>query len=448
MLKHFLKWLGLRNNELGLVFVLGMILFANYTAMGITKVVAVSGFLSQVKDHYILLVWAVDMVFLILASVLQSFVIDRFDRIKLLLSVLCSFTFLYAVLPLTFLIKFFPSVAGYTFIYLLNDQQWRFFPIIFWILVADIFEPAQGKRLMPIIANFAFVGTIVGLGIAGADVYMKFGTVKLLYLNAAIFGFALLGGWLGLRNIKINNTSKQTITMKESLIESWDFISTIPAFSYLALSMLAAGSMMTILLYETLSDAELGLGNQFQNFYAFYSLSIAVSSIFVQSLARYLIKRIGLKNTFLLQPFIMTCGIIANIFMHGYWNSASTQGLARINYETVDLSTRKEFEALIPNERRGRVSIFIDSYLPSLGTILGSLISFTVISIGIWAGAAREQYTVVYLGIGIAIGAFAVYSAARIRATYDISMLNWQLKRRTKGASILDKFDFTEDQPD
>ena len=56
--------------------------------MGITKVVAVSGFLSEVKDHYILLVWAVDMVLLIMATGLQSLIVDRFDRIKLMAGVL------------------------------------------------------------------------------------------------------------------------------------------------------------------------------------------------------------------------------------------------------------------------------------------------------------------------------------------------------------------------
>ncbi|MBK8783294.1 MAG: hypothetical protein IPO22_16155 [Anaerolineales bacterium] len=71
--------------------------------MGITKVVSVSGFLAEVKDHYILLVWAIDMVLLILATGIQSLIVDRFDRIKLLAGVLLVFVILYAVLPLTFL---------------------------------------------------------------------------------------------------------------------------------------------------------------------------------------------------------------------------------------------------------------------------------------------------------------------------------------------------------
>ena len=81
MLDFAKRWLPLRAGESKLALTLGFILFSNYAAMGITKVVSVSGFLGEVRDHYILLVWAVDMVLLILATGLQSLIVDRFDRV-------------------------------------------------------------------------------------------------------------------------------------------------------------------------------------------------------------------------------------------------------------------------------------------------------------------------------------------------------------------------------
>jgi hypothetical protein len=173
--------------EFSLVFALGAILLGNYAAMGITKVIAVSGFLSAVKDQYLLLLWAGDMALLVFATGLQSLIVDRFDLIKLLMAVLLVFTGLYVILALSFFFNWFPQSISYTLIYLLNDQQWRFFPVIFWILANDIFDPATGRRLLPVIANFAFVGTILGLGIASLDTNMHFGPVNLLYLNAIIF---------------------------------------------------------------------------------------------------------------------------------------------------------------------------------------------------------------------------------------------------------------------
>jgi len=445
MIERLKQWFPLRAGESRLVFSLGFILFANYAAMGITKVVSVSGFLGTVKDHYILLVWAVDMILLILATGIQSLIVDRFDRIKLLAGVLLVFVILYAVLPLTFLSKSFPASISYTLIYLLNDQQWRFFPVVFWILVNDIYDPATGRRVMPVIANFAFVGTIVGLGIGAIDAQLGFGPVKLLLLNASIFFLAYLIAQTRLRTVKLSPPSGVATSMKESLTEGWEFIRTVPAFAWSALGMLAAGSVMTILLYDVLSDAKLDLGSGFQSFYAQYNLVIAFASIFVQSISAKIIERISLKRSFLIQPFVMLGSMIANFFFPGYVSSAMSQGVSRVTYDTVDLSARKAFQAMVPNEKRGRVSMFIDSYLPSGGTILGSLVAFAIISIGLKFGFAREQYSLIYLGVGIAVALLAVYAAFRVRATYEQSMLSWQLKRRTRAASVLDKLNFGED---
>lgn len=445
MLDFVKRWFPLREGESKLALTLGFILFSNYAAMGITKVVSVSGFLSEVKDHYILLVWAVDMVLLILATGLQSLIVDRFDRVKLISNVLLVFLLLYAVLPVTFLIKGFPASVSYTFIYLLNDQQWRFFPVVFWILVNDIYDPGTGRRVMPFIGIFAFVGTIVGLAIAAADARYQFGPVSLLWLNAGIFLLALLVSQFQLRSVKLPPPiGVKADSMKNTLTEGWDFIKTVPAFAYLALGMLATGSVMTVLLYSALSDAKFELRGGFQSYYAVYNLVIAAVSILVQSVSTRIIERFTLKRSFLIQPVVMFLSTVANFFIPGYLGSGIAQGVSRVTYDTTDLSARKAFQAMVPNEKRGRVSIFLDSYLPSGGTILGSLITFAIISVGLRYGFSRDQYSLVYIGVGIAASMFAVYTAFKVRATYEQSMLSWQLKRRTRGASLLSKLDFDE----
>ena len=448
MRDKLLTFFRFKPGELGIVITLGVILFGNYTAMGITKVIAVSGFLSEVEDHYILLVWAVDMVLIIMATGLQSLIIDRFDRIKLLMAVLLIFAGLYILLPLTFLINGFPESIAYTLIYLLNDQQWRFFPVVFWILVNDLFDPASGRRLIPVIANFAFVGTIVGLGIAGLDARVNFGPVKLLYLNAFIFLVGFVAAYYGLRRVRLVSVNRAAVSIKESISAGWDFIKTVPAFAYQALGMLATGVVMTILLYDALSDAKFDLTNVeggFQSFYATYNLLIAGVSIIVQSLTRRIIEKLSLKNSFLIQPVVMVFATVMNFFVPGYLSSATGQGVGRVSYDTLDLSNRKAFQALVPNEKRGRVSMFIDAHLPSLGTIFGSLITFGIITTGLSLSWNRELFSLIYLGFGIALSSFALWAVFGSRRTYDESMLNWKLKRRTRGSSgVLDKLDFSD----
>jgi MFS family permease len=209
--------------------------------------------------------------------------------------------------------------------------------------------------------------------------------------------------------------------------------------------MLAAGAVMTILLYDVLTDAHFDLGTGFQAFYAEYNLLIAIGSIIIQSLTGRLIEKLSVKNSFLIQPFVMLVGTVTNFLVPGYLSSASAQGVARVSYDTIDSSNRKAFQAMVPNEKRGRVSMFIDSYLPSLGTIIGSLITFGIIAAGLGLGLRRDLYGSVYLGLGIALALLALWAAFRVRKTYDQSLLNWQLKRRTRGSSgVLDKLDFSD----
>jgi MFS family permease len=270
--------------------------------------------------------------------------------------------------------------------------------------------------------------------------------VRLLLLNALIFMSAFAISRFGLRTVRVRNETTASVSMKETFSEGWEFIRTVPAFAYLSLGMLAAGGVMTVLLYDTLSDAKLDLGDGFQAFYAQYNLLIAVGCILVQSLAARVIEKLSLKNSFLVQPLVMLGGTLVNFFVPGYLSSAGSQGVARVTYDTLDLSSRKALQALVPNERRGRVSMFIDSYLPSLGTILGSLVTFGVVAVGLRLSLPREHYVLIYIGLAVAVSVLAVFSALRVRKTYDASMLNWQLKRRTRGASVLDKLDFGDEE--
>ena len=298
---------------------------------------------------------------------------------------------------------------------------------------------------MPFIGIFAFVGTIIGLAIAAADARFQFGAVSLLWLNAGIFLLALLVSRFQLRAVKLPPPIGVKVdSMKTTLTEGWDFIKTVPAFAYLALGMLAAGSVMTVLLYDALSDAKIELGSGFQSYYAVYNLTIAVVSILVQSVSTRIIERFTLKRSFLIQPVVMFLSTVANFLIPGFLGSGFAQGVSRVTYDTTDLSARKAFQAMVPNEKRGRVSIFLDGYLPSGGTILGSLITFTIISIGLRFGIPREQYSLVYIGVGIAVSLLAIFTAFKVRSTYEQSMLSWQLKRRTRGASLLSKLDFDE----
>ena len=442
MKERLQRLLRLKEGEMGLVLTLGAILFINFAAMGIVKVVSVSGFLNEVSGHYILLVWAVDMVLLIFATAIQSLIIDKFKRISLLGGLIIGIGVLYALLSLTFLWPGFPLVISYSLLYLLTDQQWLIFPLIFWTLVNDIYSPAQGRRLLPVIGSFAFLGTIVGLGVVQLDASLSFGPVALLLFNAAIFGIAWVLVFFYIRKQKMRQNVLTKITFSDAMSGGWSYIRSVPTFRANSIVMLTAGVTITILLYDALVDASRTFGSNFQSFYALYSLAIAVTSILVQFFSGKIIEKLGIRDSFAVLPGMMLLGSIISFFVPGVWGSATSQGTVRVALETVDQSTRKAYQALVPDEKRGRVSIFIDSYLPSFGTILGSLIAFSVISWGLASDTEYEIFSAINMGIAIISAAISVTAFFFMRAAYEKSLLSWQMKRRSRSSSVLDQLDF------
>lgn len=442
MKERLQKGLNLKDGEIGLVFTLGAVIFINFAAMGIVKVVSISGFLSEVRGHYILLVWAIDMALLLLAAAFQSLIIDRFKRVNLLGGLIIAIGLVYTLISLTFSITGFPLSISYALLYLVTDQQWLIFPLIFWALVNDIYAPAQGRRLLPVIGSFAFLGTIVGLGVVQMDTTFHFGPFTLLLFNAAIFFVA----WLLVRFYISKQTMRQKtqpkITFGEAVSGGWEYVRAVPTFRALSVTMVATGITVTILLYDALAEAVVEFGANFQSFYALYSLVIAVTSFVVQFASGKIIEKLGIRDTFAILPGTMLLGSVLSFFVPGVWGSAPAQGVVRVALETVDQSTRKAYQALVPDEKRGRVSIFIDSYLPSFGTIIGSLVAFGVISWGIASEISFEVYSAINMGIAILGAITSVVAFFFMRAAYEKSLLSWKMKRRSRGSSVLDQLDF------
>ena len=445
MKERLYQLLRLRSGELGIVVILGLLLLCNSVALEVADVVAISGFLSEVGLPQLLLVWIIDMALLLLTTGVQSLVVDRFDRIGLMRGMVFAFIFVYTLLRIFFAFGM-PPWFNYSFLYLLSDQQWLFFPLVFWILANDIFDMAQAKRIFPLIAAFGFVGQIIGLGMAAAAPQVLgsqgISSVDLISVIVLIYLAALGILWFGLRGVSIRETSHQSESVGETLSEGWRFIKEVKSFRYLTLSMMAVGLALTIIEFHFLfvSDVTFSAAGEFQTFYSLYRLGITVLAIIVQSLlTSRIINKIDLKNTFLILPGALLVSAVSVLAVPGIVLAAGARGLSRLVYNTIDQSARKAFQALVPEERRGRVSIFMESYLPASGTILGSIILGIIVLIGI---PHQTYYPEVYLGLATAAGIIAVWLVILMRKHYDTSLWNWRLKRRQRRADVLDKLDF------
>jgi len=442
----FSRVFRLRAGETGIMVTLGLLLLANSLAVEVSGVVAVSGFLDQVEVPNIIIIWAVDMVLIAIATGLQSLIVDRYERAAILRAMLIAFAMVYIILRAMFAMGI-PEWLNYSALFLIADLQWLFFPLIFWILANDIFDVAQSKRLIPVIAAWGFAGQILGFGLAAVapDILAgaKAQSAELLNLNALIYMVCFVVAWWGLRNIKVRQTTPQAESVRATLSEGWGFVKEVASFRYLMIALIGGYLVITVLDYHFLSVANDAFSDSasFQTFYSLYGLAVTVAGFIIQGLlSSRIIDRLTLKNTFLVLPLALLAMSGAALGFAGLAASALAIGVSRLTQETIDFSAQKAYQALVPEERRGRVALFMNSYLFSGGTLIGCLILGVVVIGGRLIYGQANPF--IYLALAVVAAVIAIWAIVKMRGVYDASMLNWRLKRRQRGASVLDGIEF------
>ena len=446
MKAFFSRLFRLQPGESKLVLVLGFLLLSNSLARQISDVVAVSGFLSTVGANRILLVWLVDMGLTIALTGLQSLFVDRFNRRNLMGWMCFVYSLLLLVLRLMFAFNI-PSGINYTLLYLLAEQQLLFFPLVFWILANDLLTLAQAKRLFPIIATGNFAGQILGLAIAAVFPtlvnLLGLQVEELLLLNVLIYLSAYAILQTGLSHLPLRPNRRKPENLLETLTEGWGFVREVLSFRYLTIAIIAINICLTIFEFRFLVVSNESFPDLYgyQRFYSLYRLGLIAAAWFVQAfLTSRILAFLSLKNSFFLLPFAQAIASIAMIVFPGAFGGIGGFSLSKITQLTVDESARKSIQSLVPLERRGRVSLFMDSYLFAAGTIIGCIVTGAIVWLGI--RLQTSLYFYVYLAIAVATSFFTLWSILQMRKYYDVSLLNWRLKRRQRGQSVIDKLKF------
>ncbi len=436
----------LQDGETKVVLLLGLILLSNSMARQVSGIVAISGFLDTSGINEYLIVLAIDYLIILLTGALSSLIIDRFDRINLVRWTAFGFAMVFVALRLMFVFGA-PEWLNYSLLYLMSEQQWVIFPLFFWVLANDMFEMAQAKRLFPLIGSWSFMGNIIGVGFAFISpslfLALDIKNEEVLTLNALIYLVVFVLVTVGMSRDRLRETTQEQETMRETLTEGWEFVRDVPSFRFLTLSIMALAIADTIIEFRFLgiTDAAYPTAESYQQFYSLYRMAAIVIAFVIQvTITSRLIDRLQLKNTFFAFPLVALSAAIWMIITPGVAGNVGAMLVVKLVRDTVSESSRKSFLAVVPEERRGRVSLFLESYVPAVGTIAGCLAAGVVVIAGVQLGI--EGYHYGYLAIAAGMGAFAIWAISRMRFHYDSSLLNWRLKRRRRGKSVLDKLDF------
>jgi len=435
----------LQSGEAALVFALGFALLGNSLARQISSIVALSGFLDAEGVNGMLLVLGIDYALVMLISAVQSLFVDRFNRLKLIGFLMLAFALAFGLLRVMFLVGA-PGWLNYSLMYLISEQQFVLFPLVFWVLANDVFNFAQAKRLFPLISSWSFVGKLIGIGIAGlsplllASLHLR--SEEVLLLNSALYLLMFVMLRAGLRGVTWRPTGQQTETARETLSEGWEFVKDVPSFRYLTIAILALAVTDTIIEFRfwVVTDAAFTSQSAYQQFYSAYRLVATLVSFGIQIfLTGRLLNKMDLKNAFYFFPLIALSGAAGMLAFPGLALALSSMLLVKLTRETVDESARKSFQALVPEERRGRVSTFMDSYLQSAGTILACLLTGAIVLTG---ELLQLDMRLIYLSFAVLAATVAIWAVYRMGKVYEVSLLNWRLKRRQRATSdLLDQLD-------
>lgn len=443
------KLLNVAPGEWKLVLALFVLFVIDTLVLELSDVVATAGFISQVGASGILWLWAIDMLITLIVTSAFASVIDRMPRVKLMAWLLGGLTVLYLVLQILFHAGA-PSWLTYPALYILADVQLSVFPLIFWTLANDVYSMSDGKRLFPVIGAGSALGSILGNGLAaGAAVVIDQSggsELNLLIVAAGLLASGIPLLWFAFRRqtIRARQARDPQASVRETMRVGTDFFKNVPFFKYLAMVMLLAGLALTIVEYNFLSVTEQSLTTdlQFQAFYGTYKLVLIVSVFLGQGvLTGRLLKKVPVKNAFMVLPVTLVIVAGGMLLVPGLLGAALGRFLARLIQRGWDDLARKSVQGMIPDERRGRVSIMMDSYFYTIATLVGCLtlgVLQLAASIG-WLPA--DGAVAVYLVI-VAIAAIgAVVASLRMRSLYESSLLNWRLARARR-KSVLDGLEF------
>jgi ATP:ADP antiporter, AAA family len=446
ILSKLFQLVRINPEEIRFVILMGFVLLLHSVAQQLAGIVSVSGFLSTGGVNGVLILWVIDMTLVLVITGLNSLIVDRFNRKTLLSWMLAGFALFYFILRLLFYAHVVDQII-YALMFIFSDLQFIIFPIIFWVLANDLSGITQSKRIFPVVASWGYFGKLIGIGIAliMPFIFQRFAirAEEALYLNSGIYIITFIILQINLKTEVESLPKNHSETFIDNIHEGWDFIHEVKSFRFLILAILVGSMAITIIEFQFLNLTQSYFNTQgsYQSFYSGYRLVLTLASFGMQGFfTSRIIEKANLKNVFFILPVTLLIGSIVLLLPTGVIGAITGMFIPKLIQKTVDDSAANTFEGLVPEERRGRVSLFIESYPQAAGTILGALVCIALISL---AGLFKiEHIHYFYISISLAASLVAIGMVAEMKTVYEVSLLNWRMKRRQRTSNIADMLDF------
>jgi MFS family permease len=219
-----------------------------------------------------------------------------------------------------------------------------------------------------------------------------------------------------------------------------EFVRDVPLFRYLAIVFFLNQLVITVLDYQYLvvGVERFPKAADFSAFFGGVRALWNVTALAVQVLiAGRLSERLGPKNIFFIVPGALVAGMACAAAVYSFISVVAARFAANVLATTLERPARKAVQGLVPEGKRGRGTTFVDSFLFAIAQILGCAILGLGILLRRHGALSPTTVAIGYMVIGAACAFLAIFFVARLRATYDASLVNWRLARRKRGSSLV-----------
>jgi len=274
----------------------------------------------------------------------------------------------------------------------------------FFILLNDVFNPREARRLIGFLISGGILGGIIGnLFVGFLDLYIHdyllfvaFGLIIInIFIIGAIFIWKTKQGDEETADI-FPNRNQRKLSRKVGFKDCFD---TVRSSSYLRL--LAAMVTITLIVstlidwqYNTLVEFRIKPANWAYLFGFFNATFLFVSFFFQLLMTSNIIRRFGIRTTLLIYPFmLLLCALLIGPF--------PTLGLALLIKgadQSLDFSLNQSVRELlyipVPPELKYKAKVFIDMFLNRFAKSFGALILMIILSIRFAIPPDKEPFLI------------------------------------------------------
>ncbi len=303
-------------------------------------------------------------------------------------------------------------VANTTFVILLSAQ--------IWALLGDIFTGGQSKRIFPILSTAVTVGSVFG-GLWMRFLAPRLGTENLLLVAAACMAITVPVLFATSRAYKKElawkNIAAKSKDRNYTFKELFAYANQSKFFISLA-SIILMSFMLTRLFHFALAESVDAAYPTLDGYTSFMGLYVVIHSlisvIFEGFFLSKLYERVGLTRSMMITSdivLLLTLGMFAMpIFMVVVATSLVREIVLSIQQNAINIMNN-----IVPDRFRSALDSFLNGYMPSFGTVLGSLLMLGI-----------NYFTDVNATIGLTVRvvSFAILLLLLIR-----SVVNYRLRR-------------------